>query len=297
MYHNPVMLNECIEGMNINPHGVYADLTYGGGGHSRAILNHLDNGHLYGFDQDEDAAKNAFDDPRFTFIPQNFRYCKNFLQLYNGGPVDGILADLGVSSHQFDTPEKGFSTRFEGRLDMRMSQTNQIDAAAVVNTYDATALTHLFHLYGELPNAHLIANDIIMARDIETIETTSQLKAAVEKRLPRGKENKVLAQVFQALRIEVNQELEALTQFLSQCADIVKPGGRIVIMSYHSLEDRLVKNFFKAGNADGKEEKDFFGNPLSPYKLITRKPIVPSDDEIAANSRARSAKLRIAERK
>ena len=297
MYHNPVMLNESIEGMNINPHGVYADVTFGGGGHSQAILERLEDGHLYAFDQDEDAAKNAFDDPRFTFIPQNFRYCKNFLQLYNGGPVDGILADLGVSSHQFDTPEKGFSTRFEGRLDMRMSQTNQIDAAAVVNTYDATALTHLFHLYGELPNAHLIANDIIMARDIETIETTSQLKAAVEKRLPRGKENKVLAQVFQALRIEVNQELEALTQFLSQCADIVKPGGRIVIMSYHSLEDRLVKNFFKAGNADGKEEKDFFGNPLSPYKLITRKPIVPSDDEIAANSRARSAKLRIAERK
>ena len=297
MYHNPVMLNESIEGMNINPHGVYADVTFGGGGHSQAILERLEDGHLYAFDQDEDAAKNAFDDPRFTFIPQNFRYCKNFLQLYNGGPVDGILADLGVSSHQFDTPEKGFSTRFEGRLDMRMSQTNQIDAAAVVNTYDATALTHLFHLYGELPNAHLIANDIIMARDIETIETTSQLKAAVEKRLPRGKENKVLAQVFQALRIEVNQELEALTQFLSQCADTVKPGGRIVIMSYHSLEDRLVKNFFKAGNADGKEEKDFFGNPLSPYKLITRKPIVPSDDEIAANSRARSAKLRIAERK
>ena len=297
MYHNPVMLNECIEGMNLDPRGIYADVTFGGGGHSRAILERLEDGHLYAFDQDEDAAKNAFDDPRFTFIPQNFRYCKNFLQLYNGGPIDGILADLGVSSHQFDTPEKGFSTRFEGRLDMRMSQTNPMDAAVVVNTYDAATLTRLFSLYGELQNAHLIANDIIMARNAEPIETTSQLKAAVEKRLPRGKENKVLAQIFQALRIEVNQELEALTQFLSQCADIVKPGGRIVIMSYHSLEDRLVKNFFKTGNAEGKEEKDFFGNLLTPYKLITRKPIVPSDDEIAANSRARSAKLRIAERK
>ncbi|MCF0200354.1 MAG: 16S rRNA (cytosine(1402)-N(4))-methyltransferase RsmH [Bacteroidales bacterium] len=297
MYHNPVMLKECIEGLSINPHGVYADVTFGGGGHSRAILEQLTDGHLYAFDQDEDAAKNAIDDPRFTFIPQNFRYCKNFIQLYNGGPIDGIIADLGVSSHQFDTPEKGFSTRFEGRLDMRMSQTNPIDAAAVVNTYDAAALTRLLSLYGELPNAHQIANDIVMARDYEAIETTTQLKAAVEKRLPRGKENKVLAQIFQALRIEVNQELEALNVFLGQCPDVLKPGGRLVVMSYHSLEDRLVKNFTKTGNAEGKEEKDFFGNLLTPYILITRKPIVPSDEEIAVNSRARSAKLRIAERK
>lgn len=297
MYHNPVMLEECIEGLNINPHGVYADVTFGGGGHSRAILSRLTDGHLYAFDQDEDAAKNAIDDPRFTFVPQNFRYCKNFIWLYNGGPVDGIIADLGVSSHQFDTPEKGFSTRFEGRLDMRMSQNNPIDAAAIVNTYDAAALTRLFSLYGELQNARLIANDILMARDSEAIETTTQLKAAVERHLPRGKENKVLAQIFQALRIEVNQEMEALGLFLGQCPDVLRPGGRLVVMSYHSLEDRLVKNFTKTGNAEGKEEKDFFGNLLTPYKLITRKPIVPSDEEIAENSRARSAKLRIAERK
>lgn len=297
MYHNPVMLKECIEGLNIDPQGVYTDVTFGGGGHSRAIMEHLEGGHLYAFDQDEDAAKNAIDDPRFTFIPQNFRYCKNFVQLYNNGPVDGILADLGVSSHQFDTPEKGFSTRFEGRLDMRMSQSNPTDATVIVNTYDVADLTRLFTLYGELPNAHQIANDIAMARNANPIETTSQLKEAVERRLPRGKENKVLAQIFQALRIEVNQETEALTQFLSQCADMLKPGGRLVIMSYHSLEDRLVKNFMKTGNAEGKEEKDFFGNLLTPYKVITRKPIVPCDDEIAINSRARSAKLRIAERK
>lgn len=297
MYHNPVMLKECIEGLNIDPQGVYTDVTFGGGGHSRAIMEHLEGGHLYAFDQDEDAAKNAIDDPRFTFIPQNFRYCKNFVQLYNNGPVDGILADLGVSSHQFDTPEKGFSTRFEGRLDMRMSQSNPTDATVIVNTYDVADLTRLFTLYGELPNAHQIANDIAMARNANPIETTSQLKEAVERRLPRGKENKVLAQIFQALRIEVNQEMEALTLFLSQCADMLKPGGRLVIMSYHSLEDRLVKNFMKTGNAEGKEEKDFFGNLLTPYKVITRKPIVPCDDEIAINSRARSAKLRIAERK
>ena len=297
MYHNPVMLEECIEGLKIHPDGVYADVTFGGGGHSRAILSKLTTGHLYAFDQDEDAQQNVIDDPRFTFIPQNFKYFKNFIQLYHNGKIDGVLADLGVSSHQFDTPEKGFSTRFEGHLDMRMSQSTPTDAATIVNTYDQADLARILSLYGEVQQAHLIAADIVMARDNEPIETTEELKAAVARRLPRGRENKVLAQIFQALRIEVNQELEALTAFLSQCADVLNPGGRLVVMSYHSLEDRLVKNFMKTGNAEGKEEKDFFGNLLTPYKLITRKPMVPSDEETERNSRARSAKLRIAERK
>ena len=297
MYHNPVMKEECIGGLNINPEGVYADVTFGGGGHSRAILDLLTTGHLYAFDQDEDAAANAFDDERFTFIPQNFKYFKNFIQLYHGGQIDGVIADLGVSSHQFDTPEKGFSTRFDGPLDMRMSQTTPNDAATVVNTYDHAALTRILRLYGEMQQPQLIASDIIMAREAEPIETTEQLKAAVQRRLPRGKENKVLAQLFQALRIEVNQELDALTAFLTQCPDVLKSGGRLVVMSYHSLEDRLVKNFMKTGNAEGKEEKDFYGNLLTPYHIITRKPIVPSDEEMENNSRARSAKLRIAEKK
>lgn len=297
MYHNPVMLKECIGGLNINPEGVYADVTFGGGGHSRAILDKLTTGHLYAFDQDEDAEANVFEDERFTFIPQNFKYFKNFIQLYHGGKIDGVIADLGVSSHQFDTPEKGFSTRFDGPLDMRMSQMTPNDAATIVNTYDHAALTRILRLYGEMQQPQLIASDIIMAREAEPIETTEQLKAAVQRRLPRGKENKVLAQLFQALRIEVNQELQALSAFLSQCPDVLKPGGRLVVMSYHSLEDRLVKNFMKTGNAEGKEEKDFYGNLLTPYHIITRKPIVPSDEENESNSRARSAKLRIAERK
>ena len=297
MYHNPVMLEECIEGLKINPDGVYADVTFGGGGHSRAILSRLATGHLYAFDQDEDAQQNVIDDPRFTFIPQNFKYFKNFIQLYHNAKIDGVLADLGVSSHQFDTPEKGFSTRFDGHLDMRMSQSTPTDAATIVNTYDQADLARILSLYGEVQQAHLVAADIVMARDNEPIETTEELKAAVARRLPRDRENKVLAQIFQALRIEVNQELEALTAFLSQCADVLNPGGRLVVMSYHSLEDRLVKNFMKTGNAEGKEEKDFFGNLLTPYKLITRKPMVPSDEETERNSRARSAKLRIAERK
>ena len=297
MYHDPVMLEECVEGLNINPGGVYADVTFGGGGHSRAILSRLTTGHLYAFDQDEDARQNIIDDPRFTFIPQNFKYFKNFIRLYQNGKIDGVMADLGVSSHQFDTPEKGFSTRFNGHLDMRMSQSTPTDAATIVNTYDQAELARILSLYGEVQQAHLFAADIVMARDNEPIETTEELKAAVARRLPRGKENKVLAQIFQALRIEVNQELEALTAFLSQCADVLKPGGRLVVMSYHSLEDRLVKNYMKTGNAEGKEEKDFFGNLLTPYKLITRKPLVPSDEETERNSRARSAKLRIAERK
>ena len=296
MYHNPVLLSECIDGLNINPEGIYVDVTFGGGGHSRAILEKLKGGHLYAFDQDADAAKNAFEDERFTFIPQNFRYMKNFVQLYANSKVDGILADLGVSSYQFDTPEKGFSTRFEGRLDMRMNQNDPVDASNVVNTYEVEALASVFSRYGELKNAMAIARDIEMARDVQPIETTTDLKNAVAAHLPKGSENKVLAQIFQALRIEVNKEMEVLEAFLTQCADVLKPGGRLVVMSYHSLEDRLVKNFMKSGKADGEVEKDFFGNQLTPYRLITHKPIVPSDDEIARNSRARSAKLRIAEK-
>ncbi len=296
MYHNPVLLSECIDGLNINPEGIYVDVTFGGGGHSRAILEKLKGGHLYAFDQDADAAKNAFEDERFTFIPQNFRYMKNFVQLYANTKVDGILADLGVSSYQFDTPEKGFSTRFEGRLDMRMNQNDPVDASNVVNTYEVEALASVFSRYGELKNAMAIARDIEMARDVQPIETTTDLKNAVAAHLPKGSENKVLAQIFQALRIEVNKEMEVLEAFLTQCADVLKPGGRLVVMSYHSLEDRLVKNFMKSGKADGEVEKDFFGNQLTPYKLITHKPIVPSDEEVARNSRARSAKLRIAEK-
>ena len=296
MYHNPVLLSECIDGLNINPDGIYVDVTFGGGGHSRAILEKLKGGHLYAFDQDADAAKNAFVDDRFTFIPQNFRYMKNFVQLYANAKVDGILADLGVSSYQFDTPEKGFSTRFEGRLDMRMNQNDPVDAANIVNTYEVEALASIFSRYGELKNAMAIARDIELARDMQPIETTTDLKNAVASYLPKGQENKVLAQIFQALRIEVNKEMEVLEAFLSQCADVLKPGGRLVVMSYHSLEDRLVKNFMRSGKADGEVEQDFFGNRHTPYRLITHKPIVPSDEEIARNSRARSAKLRIAER-
>ena len=298
MYHIPVLLNESVEGLNIKPEGVYVDVTFGGGGHSRRIMECLgDNGHLYAFDQDEDAAKNVIDDSRFTFIQQNFRYMKNFIQLYCGGKVDGIIADLCVSSYQFDTPEKGFSTRFNGRLDMRMNQSASVDAASVVNTYDVSSLASVLSRYGELRNAMGIANAISMSRELRPIETTNDLKDAVKSFLPRGSENKVLAQIFQALRIEVNEEMKVLELFLNQCADVLRPGGRLVVLSYHSLEDRLVKNYMKTGNADGVLEKDFFGNQLTPYKLITNKPIVPSDSELQSNNRARSAKLRIAERR
>lgn len=297
MYHIPVLLDDSVNGLNINPNGTYIDVTFGGGGHSRKILERLEKGRLLAFDQDEDAAANAFDDPRFTFIPQNFRYMKNFVQLYCDGKVDGILADLGVSSYQFDTAEKGFSTRFDGRLDMRMNRNDTVTAADIVNTYDEDSLASLLTRYGEVKNAACHARDISMARATRQIETTSDLKAAVSQHLPKGLENKVMAQIFQALRIEVNKEMEVLEIFLGQCAEVLNPGGRLVVLSYHSLEDRLVKNFMKTGNAEGNLEKDFFGNQLTPYKLITHKPITPSDEEIQLNSRARSAKLRIAERR
>lgn len=298
MYHIPVLLNESINALNIKPNGTYVDVTFGGGGHSRRILECLnEDGRLYAFDQDEDAAKNVIDDGRFTFIQQNFRYMKNFLQLYCGGKVDGILADLGVSSYQFDTPEKGFSIRYNGRLDMRMNQNAAVDAASIVNTYDVASLASILSRYGELRNSMSIADAIVMSREIKPIETTDELKESVSRFLPKGSENKVLAQIFQALRIEVNEEMKVLEIFLSQCAEVLNPGGRLVVLSYHSLEDRLVKNFMKTGNADGNLEKDFFGNQLTPYKLISSKPILPSDEEIQNNNRARSAKLRVAERR
>lgn len=298
MYHIPVLLNESVNALNIKADGVYVDVTFGGGGHSRRILECLgERGRLYAFDQDEDAAKNVIDDSRFTFIQQNFRYMKNFVQLYCGGKVDGILADLGVSSYQFDTPDKGFSIRYNGRLDMRMNQNSPVDAASIVNTYDLKSLASIFSRYGELRNAMAIADSIIMTRETKPIETTDELKEAVSRFLPKGSENKVLAQIFQALRIEVNEEMKVLEIFLSQCAEVLNPGGRLVVLSYHSLEDRLVKNFMKTGNADGILEKDFFGNQLTPYKLISSKPILPSDEEIQSNNRARSAKLRVAERR
>lgn len=298
MYHIPVLLDKSIEALNIKPNGVYVDVTFGGGGHSRRILECLgEDGRLYAFDQDEDAAKNVIDDRRFTFIQQNFRYMKNFLQLYCGGKVDGILADLGVSSYQFDTPEKGFSIRYNGRLDMRMNQNAPVDAASVVNTYDVSSLASVLSRYGELRNAMAIADTIVRAREIKPVETTDELKETVARFLPKGSENKVLAQIFQALRIEVNEEMKVLELFLNQCAEVLNPGGRLVVLSYHSLEDRLVKNFMKTGNADGILEKDFFGNQLTPYKLLSSKPILPSDEEIQNNNRARSAKLRVAERR
>ena len=296
--HISVLKNESIEGLNIKPDGIYVDVTFGGGGHSRRILECLgEKGHLYAFDQDEDAAKNVIDDSRFTFIQQNFRYMKNFLQLYCGGKVDGILADLGVSSYQFDTPEKGFSIRYNGRLDMRMNQSASVDAASIVNTYDVSSLASILSRYGELRNAMSIADAIVMAREMGPIETTDDLKKVAARFLPKGSENKVLAQIFQALRIEVNEEMKVLELFLGQCADVLNPGGRLVVLSYHSLEDRMVKNFMKTGNAEGNLEKDFFGNQLTPYKLVSNKPILPSDEEIQINNRARSAKLRVAERR
>ncbi|MBR0078220.1 MAG: 16S rRNA (cytosine(1402)-N(4))-methyltransferase RsmH [Bacteroidales bacterium] len=297
MYHNPVLLHPSVDGMMTNPDGIYVDVTFGGGGHSSLILQKLSPaGRLIAFDQDPDAAANALQDPRFQFVPSNFSNLKKFLQYYNGCPADGILADLGVSSHQFDTPERGFSHRFEGELDMRMNSTRGLTAAEVVNRYPAAALANLFYKYGELANARQIAARIEANRETP-IRTTTDLANVLAPLLPHGKENKTLSQVFQALRIEVNDEMGVLRSFLTQAAEVLKPGGRLAVISYHSLEDRLVKNFMKAGNFEGSIEKDFYGNPLTPFELITRKAVVPDDEEIGANPRARSAKLRIAARR
>lgn len=297
MYHNPVLLNKSIEGLNISEKGIYVDATFGGGGHSRAILSRLgDEGSLVVFDQDSDAEANVPDDPRLIFVNQNFRYLKNFLRLYDKLPVDGILADLGVSSHQFDEAGRGFSIRKDGPLDMRMSKRQTQSAADVVNTYSEDELNNIFRLYGEIKNSRCMAKLIVEKRNEQAFATTFQLIRAVEKCIPPTRMNKMLAMLFQAIRIEVNQELEALKLFLEQSAEVLSPGGRLVVISYHSLEDRLVKNFIKSGNFEGKVQKDFFGNKLVDFKAVVSKAIVPDEAEIEQNNRARSAKLRIAEK-
>lgn len=295
-YHNPVLLQASVDGLAIRPDGIYVDVTFGGGGHSREIMSRLGaDGKLFAFDQDEDALANAIDDERFTLINENFRFIKRFLRFHNVRQVDGILADLGVSSHQFDVPERGFSTRFEGDLDMRMSQKNTLDAYRIVNEYDETNLRRVFLDYGELKNAPVIARAILEARANAPIKNTEQLKSVLGRFLPAHKANKILAQIYQAIRIEVNQEMDALKEFLEQSLEILKPGGRISVISYHSLEDRLVKRFLKNGMFEGEPERDFFGNFSVPFRQI-EKLIVPDEAEISANNRARSAKLRIAEK-
>jgi len=292
------MLKECIEGLNIRPDGTYVDVTFGGGGHSREIMKHLsEGGRLLAFDQDADAQQNAIADDRFEFIDQNFRYLKNFCRLHNAIPVDGILADLGVSSYQFDQAERGFSIRFDAELDMRMNQSSGLSAKEVVNTYDEADLHRIFGIYGEIKNAKSLARTIVTARLNASINTVADLKNAIIGLIPKGKENKYLAQVFQALRIEVNQELEALKDFLIQSADVLVSGGRLVVMSYHSLEDRLVKNFIAKGKFSGEVEKDFYGNDQKPFDAVSRGAITASEEEIKNNNRARSAKLRIAVKK
>ncbi len=296
-YHNPVMLAECIEGLAIKPNGIYVDVTFGGGGHSRAILEKLGvEGRLIAFDQDPDAAKNKIEDERFVFVDQNFRFLKNNLRFHDFKNVDGILADLGVSSHQFDSAERGFSIRFDANLDMRMDQSGELDAIKILNTYSAEDLHRIFGMYGEVQNAKTLAYTIVQARAIREITKVNQFKDLIKPLVKWGKENQYYAQVFQALRIEVNGELEALKEFLEQSAELLNPGGRLVVMSYHSLEDRLVKNFIQKGKFSGEVEKDFFGNELKPLHAVSRKAITASEKEIKENSRARSAKLRIAEK-
>ena len=297
-YHEPVLLQACIDGLNLQPGGTYVDITFGGGGHSREILRQLEGGKLFGFDQDADARANAqsIGDPRLTFVASNFRNIKRYLRLYKAEQVDGILADLGISSHQIDTPERGFSTRFDADLDMRMNQNADRTARQVVNEYSEADLHRILGMYGEITNARTAASALVSARSNRPLNTVNDLKAALQRYAPRGKENKYFAQVFQALRIEVNEELQALEEFLEQVPDILKPGGRLVVMSYHSLEDRLVKNFINKGKFQGDVEKDLFGNELKPLQSVTRKPIEATPDEIARNPRARSAKLRIAEK-
>jgi 16S rRNA (cytosine1402-N4)-methyltransferase len=290
------MLNQCIDALKLIPNGLYVDVTFGGGGHAKAILQNQYIGHLYAFDQDEEAKANTIDDERFTLIPQNFKYLKNYLSVYKAVPVDGILADLGVSSHQFDIPERGFSTRFDGPLDMRMDATKGQTAAEFLQQIELQPLTDILRNYGELKNAYKSAQAIIAYRNDNALETTEDLKRALQSCAQRGKENKYYAQVFQAIRIALNQELDALKTMLIHALEILKPGGRLVVMSYHSLEDRLVKNFIKSGNFEGIIEKDFFGNPLVPFKMISRKPILANELELAENPRSRSAKLRIAEK-
>jgi 16S rRNA (cytosine1402-N4)-methyltransferase len=295
-YHNPVLLQACIDNLDIKPDGIYVDLTFGGGGHSAHILKQLNKkGKLFAFDQDEDAQKNAIKDPRFTLMPHNFRHLKNYLRLYGVNKVDGILGDLGVSSHQFDEASRGFSIRFDSELDMRMNQQNPLTAKKIVNEYSDKQLIHIFKTYAEIHNAARLAFVICAAREEKEISTTNELKEAISSCTPKFEEHKFLAKVFQALRIEVNQELEALKECLTQCVEILDSGARLVVISYHSLEDRLVKNIIRAGNVEGIEEKDVvFGTSKKIFKNLTSKPILPSEEEIKINTRARSAKLRVA---
>ena len=296
VYHIPVLARESIEALHLQPGFDVVDATFGGGGHSRLILEQLEGGRLFAFDQDEDAAGNTIEDDRLFFIRHNFRYARNFLFHFGVEKVDAVFADLGVSSHDFDVAERGFSFRFEGALDMRMNRDAGKDAAAIVNEYPEAQLQAMFSMYGEIKNARRLAAEIVKARNVQPIKTTVQLKEVAAKCAPRALENKYLAQVFQALRIEVNEEMEALKEFLEATLDLLKPGGRLVIITYHSLEDRLCKNFMKAGNFQGKVEKDFYGNVKSPFVLVNRKVITPGEEELEANPRSRSAKLRIVER-
>jgi len=295
MYHQPVMLKECLEGLAIDPEGTYVDVTFGGGGHSMAILELLKGGRLISFDQDEDAAKEAqkITHRSFTFCQANFRYLNQYLKLHQVTQVNGILGDLGISSHQIDSGERGFSTRFSGPLDMRMDIHGKKTAATIVNTYSEEKLHKLLGIYGELKNARTAARYIVSARAERKLSTTQDLKEALKKIAPKGKENKYFAQVFQALRIEVNEEMQALEDFLHQSGEAILPGGRLVVMSYHSLEDRMVKSYIATGKVYGEQEKDFYGNVIRPFDPLTRKPIEASSEEIAQNARARSAKLRI----
>lgn len=296
-YHNPVLLHPSVDALVWNPSGIYVDVTFGGGGHSRAILDKLDaDGRLIAFDQDADSRANIPDDARFQFVPSNFKNLTRFLQYYNMYPVDGIIADLGISSHQIDTPDRGFSYSKDGVLDMRMNAQTGSSARDVVNNYDEAQLSRVFYTYGELTEGRRLARQIVKTRAEQSIETTLQLAEVLKPCLPKGKENKYLSKIFQALRIEVNKEMEVLESFLLQTTAALNPGGRLVVIAYHSLEDRMVKNFMRAGNLAGEVEKDFFGNPLTPFKLISRKAITPDPEETLTNPRARSAKLRVAEK-
>ncbi len=297
VYHTPALLQPCMDGLEIKPSGIYVDVTFGGGGHSREILRNLGaDGHLYSFDQDLDALQNVVDDPRFTFVRSNFRYLSNFLRYYGVESVDGILADLGVSFHHFDDAERGFSFRFDGALDMRMNQRSEFTAADLLNTYDEKALADVFYQYGELNNARKLASAIVKVRSTKPFARIADLVDVVEPFVGKDKQKKDMARLFQALRIEVNHEMDALKEMLQQSLEKLSVGGRLVVLTYHSLEDRLVKNFMKAGNFDGKVEQDFYGNRLSPFKLVNNKVIVASEEEVEANPRSRSAKLRIAEK-
>jgi 16S rRNA (cytosine1402-N4)-methyltransferase len=295
-YHIPVLLNDAVSGLNINPEGIYVDVTYGGGGHSKAILEQLTSGKLIAFDQDLDAKENVIADERLVFIGQNFSYLKNHLKMYGYIPVNGVLADLGVSSHQFDEGERGFSIRYDAKLDMRMNQNAELSAWNVINEYEEDKLKQVLRSFGELNNAARLSRAIVQSREESPLDTINDLRAAIERFAKRGKEHQFLAKVFQAVRIEVNGELDVLKSLLEQCAEVIQPGGRLVVISYHSLEDRLVKNFIKKGKFSGEVEKDFYGNQIRPFKEITRKPIAPDEKELQTNNRARSARLRIAEK-